>query len=101
MTIRRTKEISIRKVHGATVAQILILIIKESVGLVILANVLTWPLAYFIMNRWLANFPYKMTLYSGIFMMSAFITLLITILTISYQSTKTALTNPVDALKHE
>ncbi len=98
---QRTKEIGIRKTLGATVSNITLLLSKEFAILVILANLIAWPVAYFAMNRWLQDFAFHTTINLWIFLIAGISALLIAILTVSYQSIKAALTNPVDALKYE
>jgi len=98
---RRTKEIGIRKVLGASAAGIVRLLSKEFVILVGIANILAWPLAYYAMSRWLENFAYRINQGLGTFILAAGMALLITLLTVSYQATKAALTNPADSIRHE
>jgi putative ABC transport system permease protein len=98
---RRTKEIGIRKVLGASVPGIVRLLAKEFVLLVILANLIALPVAYFAMNRWLQGFAYKMNIHPIIFVLAAMISLSIALLTVSYQATRAALANPVDSLRYE
>jgi putative ABC transport system permease protein len=97
----RTKEIGIRKVMGATVFGIVRLITREFVILVVLANLIAWPLAYYFMNRWLQTFAYRTTIGFGIFFISGLAALVIALLTVSYQSIRTARRNPVDSLRYE
>jgi ABC-type antimicrobial peptide transport system permease subunit len=101
MALRRTKEIGVRKVLGAPISGIVILLTKEFSKWVLLANVVAWPLAYWAMNSWLKDFPYRMEIKPWIFLLSGFLTFLISILTISYQTVKSALANPVDSLRYE
>jgi hypothetical protein len=98
---QRTKEIGIRKVLGASVPKICLLLSKEFVKCVILANAIAWPIAYFVMNRWLQNFAHRISIGYQIFLLSALMALIITVLTVSYQSIKAALANPVDSLRYE
>jgi len=98
---RRTKEIGIRKVLGATVPKILGLISGEFIWLVMAANIISWPVAYFVMRSWLGNFAYRIDLTWRIFVIATFIGLLIALATVSYQSLKAALANPVDSLRYE
>jgi putative ABC transport system permease protein len=98
---QRTKEVGIRKVLGATVPNIITQLSKEFVTWVLMANIIAWPTAFIVMNKWLQNFAYRTNLGIGIFILSGFIALVIALLTVSYQSVKTALANPIHALKYE
>jgi len=98
---QRTKEIGIRKVLGASVGGIVRLLAKEFLVLVIIANIIAWPVAYVAMNRWLGNFAYRADLSIEIFLFSGFLAVMIAILTVSFQSIKTALANPVKSLRYE
>ncbi|MBN1211934.1 MAG: ABC transporter permease [candidate division Zixibacteria bacterium] len=98
---RRTKEIGIRKVMGATVPNIVGLLSKEFLALVIIANLIAWPAAYLAMTRWLENFAFRIDLSWGVFALAAFITTVITFATVSTQAVRTASINPVDSLRHE
>jgi len=101
MAEQRTKEIAIRKVHGARVRDTVSLLIKDFIRWILISNIIAWPIAYFIVNRWLQNFFYRVNLGIGIFIFTGFIVLAIALLTISYQVIKTATTNPVDYLRYE
>jgi len=98
---RKIKEIGIRKVLGASVSEIVLLLSKETVKWVIIANLIAWPLVYVVMNLWLSNFAYRINVNVGILVGSSFLALAIALLTVSYQSIKAACANPADALKHE
>ena len=98
---QRTKEIGIRKVLGALVPNIFLLLSREFAKWVLLANIIAWPVAYFIMNRWLENFAYRTKIGVGTFFLSSGLALVIALLTVSYQCLKAARFNPVDALKYE
>lgn len=98
---KRTKETGIRKTLGATAFDIVRLLTTEFIKWVILANLISWPIAYYAMNSWLRNFAYRISIGPGIFIFSAVLSLLITFLTISYLTIKTAVANPVVALKYE
>lgn len=97
----RTKEIGVRKVLGASTGNILVLLSKEFAKWVLMANILAWPLAYYIMNRWLQNFAYKISIGLWPFIISAVLALIIALLTVSYQSIKAALSDPVVSLRYE
>ena len=98
---KRTKEIGIRKVLGAPVLGIIFLLSKEFTRWVIVANAIAWPLAYFVMQKWLQNFAYRTSLGLWIFVGAAGISLVITLLTVSFQSVKAALADPVSSLRYE
>ena len=98
---RRTKEVGIRKVLGASVRSLVHLASKEYIGLVAVSNIIAWPLAYFFMNKWLQNFAYKVQLSIWVFFLSGLAALVIALLTVSVQSLKAAVANPVDSLRHE
>jgi len=97
----RTKEIGIRKVLGASLGKIILLLSKEFITWIIIANIVAWPLAYFIMNKWLQNFAYRVNIGIWIFILSASLALIIALLTLSYQSIKAAVANPVESLRYE
>ncbi|MCP5107549.1 MAG: FtsX-like permease family protein [bacterium] len=98
---KRIKEIGIRKVLGAGTGRLVIFFGKDLLRLVALANIFAWPLAYWVMSRWLENFAYKIRLAPSIFILTGVLTLVIAAVTISYQTIKAALTNPVDTVKYE
>jgi putative ABC transport system permease protein len=98
---QRTKEIGIRKVLGASTTGIAILLSKEYTRLVLVALVIASPLAWYLMNKWLDNFAYRINISWWIFAVAALLALLIALLTVSYQSVKAALANPVHSLRSE
>ncbi|MCK4816997.1 ABC transporter permease, partial [bacterium] len=98
---QRTKEIGIRKVLGASIGSIVFILSKEYVKWVVLANVIAWPVAYFAMNHWLNNFAYRTNIGIWAFILSALLALVIALLTVSYQSIKAALANPIESLRYE
>jgi len=98
---RRTKEIGIRKVLGASIPGITSLLYREFTKWVLVSNVFAWPIAYYAMHKWLQAYAYRVNLGIGIFVASALIALLIALLTVSYQSIKAATANPVDSLRYE
>ncbi|UBM57294.1 ABC transporter permease [Marinilongibacter aquaticus] len=101
MAQKRTREIGIRKVLGASVQSLWRLLSREFVVLVLLASLVASPIAWYLMNRWLQNYTYHTEIGWWIFVAAAFATLTITLLTVSYQSIKTALMNPVKSLRSE
>ncbi len=98
---QRTKEIGIRKVLGASLSRILLMVSREFIKWVVLANIAAWPIIYFAMKEWLENFAYRISIPTWAFFLSAAIVTATSLLTISYQSTKAALTNPADSLRYE
>ncbi len=100
-TEQRTKEIGIRKVMGATIGGIVALLSREFIKLVLVANIIAWPLAYWAMNQWLENFAYRISIGVTSFLLSAAVALVIALITVSHQAFKAATANPVDALKYE
>ena len=98
---QRTKEIGVRKVLGATLPGIVYMQLKEFCKLVLLANVLAWPISYLIMNKWLQNFAYKTGMSINPFIQASIMALAIALFAVSYKSMKAASTNPVEALKYE
>jgi len=97
----RTKEIGIRKVLGASISKIILLLSREFIIWIIISNIVAWPLAWFIMNKWLQNFAYRANIGIWIFILSASLALIIALITVSYQSIKAALANPVESLRYE
>jgi putative ABC transport system permease protein len=100
-TEQRTKEIGIRKILGATVPNIILLFTQEFIKWVLIANIIAWPIAYYLMNRWLQNFAYRTNIGLSTFIFSAALALFIALVTVSYQSIKAALANPIEALRYE
>jgi predicted permease len=98
---RRKKEIGIRKVLGATVQSLLVLMSKEFLMLVILAFLIAIPVAWWAMNKWLQNYDYRINIEFGVFALVGFITLLIALVTVSLNASKAALTSPVKTLRNE
>ncbi len=98
---RRTKEIGVRKVMGASVAGLASLLSIEFVRLVLVASAVAVPVSYFAMNSWLINFAYRVSLSYWLFAAAACAALIIALLTVSYQAIRAALRNPVDALRCE
>jgi putative ABC transport system permease protein len=98
---QRTKEIGIRKVLGASVPGVIVLLSKDFTKLVLFGFIIAAPVAYMTMRRWLDDFAYRIELGAGVFLLAGAVALLIAWLTVSYQSIKAALANPVDSLRYE
>ena len=98
---QRTKEIGIRKVLGSSITGIVVLLTREFTKWLIIANIIAWPVSYYLMNKWLDGFAYKMNMSIGIFLSAGLISLFIASLTVSYQAVKAAAANPVKSLKYE
>ncbi len=98
---QRTKEIGVRKVLGASVSSIVALLSKDFIKWVLIANFIAWPIAYILMNKWLQNFAYRINIGILTFFFSGLIALIIALLTVTYQSIKTAVANPVESLRYE
>ncbi|MGC1390727.1 MAG: ABC transporter permease [Bacteroidales bacterium] len=101
MNERRTKEIGLRKVNGATIPEVMILLNKNFVKWVSFAFIIACPLAFFAMHKWLQNFAYKTSLSWWVFALSGLLALVIALLTVSLQSWRAATRNPVEALRYE
>jgi putative ABC transport system permease protein len=100
-TEQRTKEIGIRKVLGASNGVIVGMLSKEYLALVAVGNLIAWPAAYFMMRSWLDNFAYRTPLTVWVFAAAALLSMTIALLTVSYQSIKAALSDPVSSLRYE
>jgi len=98
---QRTKEIGIRKVLGATIPGVILLLVREFTKWVLLAAIIAWPLGYFIMNKWLQNFAYRTSLEFATFLLAAALALVISIITVIYQAARAALANPIESLRYE
>ena len=98
---QRTKEIGIRKVLGASTSGIVYMISRELIKMIVLSNAIAWPVAYYVMQNWLQTFPYRENINVLIFLFSGIIVLFIGLATVSFQSIKAGLNNPVDSLKYE
>jgi len=98
---KRTKEIGIRKTLGCSIPQVIVLLSRELITLVLVANIVAYPLAYYAISQWLSDFPYRIDISLYTFFLSTIVAVVISILTISYQSIKAATANPVEALKYE
>ena len=98
---QRTKEIGIRKVFGASIPSIFFLLSQQFSKWVIASNIIAWPLAYFLMNKWLSGFAYHTSPNIFIFIFATVIVLIIAMITVSFQTLKAALANPINSLRHE
>ncbi len=101
MAERRTKEIGIRKVLGASTGNVVLLLSKEFTKWVVLANIVAWPIAYYAMVKWLSNFAYRIGIEIWVFIVSGVIAFLIALVTVSTKSLKAAVANPADSLRYE
>lgn len=98
---KRVKEIGVRKVLGASVQKIVLLLSGHFIKLVIISNLIAWPLAWYAMDLWLQDFAYHITITWGTFVFVALISVIIALATISFQSIKAAIANPVKSLRSE
>lgn len=98
---QRTKEIGIRKVLGASVGGIVMLLSKEFLKWVLISNIIAWPIAYYFMNSWLQNFAYRIDMSVTVFLVAGIAAVFIALFTVSLQAAKAATSNPVEALKYE
>ena len=98
---QRTKEIGIRKVLGSSVGSIVVMLCRKYLILIVVANAIAWPVAFFAMNKWLQSFSYSVTIGLMTFVVAALLTLVIAFGTVGYQSVKAARKNPVESLRYE
>jgi putative ABC transport system permease protein len=98
---RRVKEIGIRKVMGASVRHIVGLLSRHFIRLVLIANLIAWPLAWYVLNRWLQDYAYRIAISWWVFALAGVIALLIALLTVSMLAMKAAVANPVTSLRSE
>jgi len=100
-TEQRAKEIGIRRVLGASVSGLVALMSKDFLKLVLIANLVAWPFAWYILSQWLSNFAFHIEISVAVFFLSGFIALLVAWFTVGFESTKAALSNPVESLRND
>lgn len=100
-TLQRMREVGIRKVLGASVPNILKILSQEIIILILLANFIAWPVAWYFMHDWLNGFAYHITMGVGVYILAAVTATMIALVTISIQTIRAALTNPATTLRHE
>lgn len=100
-TLQRVKEIGIRKVLGASVINIVQLLSREIIVLVLIANLIAWPVAWYFMNQWLDTFAYRIGINVWLYLLAAFAAILIALITVSSQTIKAAMSNPANTLRYE
>jgi putative ABC transport system permease protein len=100
-TLQRVKEIGIRKVLGASVINIVQLLSREIIVLVIISNVIAWPIAWYFMNEWLDSFAYRIGVNVWLYLLAAFAAILIALITVSTQTIRAAMGNPANTLRYE
>lgn len=101
MVERKTREISVRRVHGATISHVNTLLSKEFLWLILIANLISWPIAYLGISRWLENFSKHIQLQWYLFVVSALVTIIITLIITTIHAYRASSMNPADTLKYE
>jgi putative ABC transport system permease protein len=97
----RTKEVGIRKVLGASIPGLMVLLSKDYIKWVLVANLFAWPIAWYTVRKWLQQYAYKTDVSLQVFILSGCLALFIAFVTVSYQTIKAAIANPTDSLKYE
>jgi putative ABC transport system permease protein len=98
---QRTKELGVRKVLGASVAGIVVMLSRDFLKLVLIGFVIATPVTWYTMNQWLENFADRIDIGAGVFLLAGLAAILIALATVSLQSIKAAIANPVDCLRNE
>lgn len=98
---QRAKEVGIRKVHGATIGKLVVMLSRDYTRLMLIAFIIAVPIAYYLMRQWLNDFTFRIELGGGIFIVAGLLTFLIGALTVGYKSYYAATANPVKSLKDE
>jgi putative ABC transport system permease protein len=101
MIVQRTKEIGVRKVLGASISNVVFILSKDFLILVVVSNVIAWPVAYYVMNKWLQDFAYRIHISWWMFLLAGGLALMISLLTIGWQAIRAATANPVESLRYE
>ncbi|MDX9697020.1 MAG: ABC transporter permease [Bacteroidales bacterium] len=101
MTEQRKKEVGIRKTFGSTSLNIIIIYCKEILKLIVIASLIAWPIAYFVMNRWLQDFSYRVNINLFMFIVITLITIILSLITVVYQAYIAAKQNPSETLRYE
>ena len=99
--VRRTKEIGIRKVLGATISHVIGLFTNDFIKLILVANIIAVPLTYIGASRWLEGYAFRIDLHWWMFAIPVFMIVIVALITVSLQTVKVAMRNPVDSLKCE
>jgi putative ABC transport system permease protein len=98
---QRTKEVGIRKVLGASISSVMVMLTKDFTKWVVLANVIAWPIAWYAVNKWLQNFAYRIDITIWPFVLAGTSALAIAMFTVSWQAIRAATANPVKSLRYE
>ena len=101
MAEQRTKEIGVRKALGASVQNIIQLLSRHFLWLLLIGNIVAWPVGYFVMNKWLENFAFHIDIGIGVFLVTGFVALVLVVISVGGQALRASLANPVDSLRYE